>query len=125
MARSIDEIRKLYPYSDDCFIMEKTIGKIMNEKSFYALKLNKNEISVLDKRLNELNDFFSKKNCEMVLGNKKIEEVSEIVTKYAEIDKIRIETESFAERNKRIIIGAIILLASLGILAIVTKKTKQ
>lgn len=124
MARSIDEIRKIYPYSDDCFVMEKTIGKIINEKSFFALKLDKNEISVLDKRLKELNDFFSKKNCEMVLGNKKIEEVSKIVTKYGEIDKIRIEAESFAERNKRIVIGAIILLASLGILAVVTKKTK-
>ena len=28
MARSINDIRKLYPYSDNCFAMEKTIGKI-------------------------------------------------------------------------------------------------
>jgi len=122
MARSIDEIRKLYPYSDNCFEMEKTIGKIINEKSFYALKMNSGEISVLDRRLTELNDFFAKKNCEMVLGNKKIEEVLEISKKYGEIDKIRIETQSIAERNKRVYIGIGIVLAGAGIILITNKK---
>lgn len=122
MARSIDEIRKLYPYSDDCFVMEKNINKLINEKSFYAVKMNSGEISVLDKRLTELNDFFAKKNCEMVLGNKKIEEVSDIVKKYGEIDKARIESQSIAERNKRIIIGIGIILAGVGIILITNKK---
>jgi hypothetical protein len=122
MARSIDEIRKLYPYSDNCFEMEKTIGKIINEKSFYALKMNSGEISVLDRRLTELNDFFAKKNCEMVLGNKKIEEVLEISKKYGEIDKIRIETQSIAERNKRVYIGIGIVLAGAGIILITNRK---
>ena len=122
MARSIDEIRKLYPYSDNCFEMEKTIGKIINEKSFYAIKMNSGELSVLDKRLTELNDFFAKKNCEMVLGNKKIEEVLEISKKYGEIDKIRIETQSIAERNKRVYIGIGIVLAGAGIILITNKK---
>jgi hypothetical protein len=122
MARSIDEIRRLYPYSDNCFAMEKTIGKIINEKSFYALKMNSGEISVLDRRLTELNDFFAKKNCEMVLGNKKIEEVLEISKKYGEIDKIRIETQSIAERNKRVYIGIGIVLAGAGIILITNKK---
>ena len=122
MARSIDEIRRLYPYSDNCFEMEKTIGKIINEKSFYAIKMNSGELSVLDKRLTELNDFFAKKNCEMVLGNKKIEEVLQISKKYGEIDKIRIETQSIAERNKRIFIGVGIILAGAGIILITNKK---
>jgi len=122
MARSIDEIRRLYPYSDNCFEMEKTIGKIINEKSFYAIKMNSGELSVLDKRLTELNDFFAKKNCEMVLGNKKIEEVLEISKKYGEIDKVRIETQSIAERNKRIFIGVGIVLAGAGIILITNKK---
>lgn len=122
MARSIDEIRRLYPYSDNCFEMEKTIGKIINEKSFYAIKMNSGELSILDKRLTELNDFFAKKNCEMVLGNKKIEEVLEISKKYGEIDKIRIETQSIAERNKRIFIGVGIVLAGAGIILITNKK---
>ncbi len=122
MARSIDEIRRLYPYSDNCFEMEKTIGKIINEKSFYAIKMNSGELSVLDRRLTELNDFFAKKNCEMILGNKKIEEVLQISKKYGEIDKIRIETQSIAERNKRIFIGVGIVLAGAGIILITNKK---
>jgi len=121
MAR-IDEIRKLYPYSDDCFEMEKTIGKIINQKSFSAINMNSGELSVLDKRLTELNDFFTKKNCEMILGNKKIEEVLEISKKYGEIDKIRIETQSIADRNKRIFIGVGIVLAGVGIILITNKK---
>lgn len=122
MARSIVEIRWLYPYSDNCFEMEKTIGKIINEKSFYAIKMDSGELSLLDKRLTELNDFFAKKNCEMVLGNKKIEEVLEISKKYGEIDKVRIETQSIAERNKRIFIGVGIVLAGAGIILITNKK---
>ena len=33
MARNIEDIRKLFPYSDNCLEMQKTIDKIMNEKS--------------------------------------------------------------------------------------------
>lgn len=122
MARSITELRKLYPTSDDCFWIEKTINRIINEKSFYAIKMNSAELTVLDQRLKELQDDFAKKNCEMVLGNKKIEEVSDIVKKYGEIDKARIESQSIAERNKRIIIGIGIILAGVGIILITNKK---
>jgi hypothetical protein len=122
MARSIDQIRKLFPYSDDCFELEKTIGKVINEKSFYALRLSTGEVSVLDKRLKELNDFFAKKNCQMVIGDKKIQQTLDISKKYGEIDKIRIETQSIADRNKRIFIGVGIVLAGVGIILITNKK---
>jgi hypothetical protein len=122
MARSIDQIRKLFPYSEDCFELEKTIGKVINEKSFYALRLSTGEVSVLDKRLKELNDFFAKKNCQMVIGDKKIQQTLDISKKYGEIDKIRIETQSIADRNKRIFIGVGIVLAGVGIILITNKK---
>jgi hypothetical protein len=122
MARNIEQIRKAFPYSDNCFELEKTIGKLLNEKSFYALKLKSKEISNLDKRLRELNDYFTKINCEIVLGDKKLEQTLEISKKYGEIDKIRIETESKSQRNKRIYIGIGIILASVGIILITNKK---
>lgn len=122
MARSIEQIRKLFPYSEDCFELEKTIGKIINEKSFYAIRLSTGEVSVLDKRLKELNDFFAKKNCQMVIGDKKIQQTLDISKKYGEIDKIRIETQSIADRNKRIFIGVGIVLAGVGIILITNKK---
>jgi hypothetical protein len=122
MARSIDQIRKLFPYSEDCFELEKTIGKIINEKSFYALKLNTGEISVLDKRLKELNDFFAKKNCQIVIGDKKIQQTLDISKKYGEIDKIRIEAENTSNTNKRIFVGVGIVLLGVGIILITNKK---
>ena len=87
MARSIEQIRKLYPYTDDCLLLEKTINKLINEKSYYALKLNAGEISVLDKRLAELNSYFTKINCELNLGNITLAQVSKISNKYGQIDK--------------------------------------
>jgi uncharacterized coiled-coil DUF342 family protein len=122
MARSIADIRKLFPYNDDCVELQKTIDKLINEKSYYALRLNSGEISVLDNRLSELNSFFNKITCEMVIGNKKLEQVSEIANKYQEIDKIRIESESIKERNKRVYIGIGIVLAGAGIILITNRK---
>ena len=122
MARSIEQIRKLFPYSEDCFELEKTIGKIINEKSFYALKLNTGEIPVLDKRLKELNDFFAKKNCQMVIGDKKIQQTLDISKKYGEIDRIRIEAENTSNTNKRIFVGVGIVLLGVGIILITNKK---
>jgi hypothetical protein len=122
MARSIGDIRKFFPYTDNCLLLEKTINKVINEKSYYALKMDSGEMAVLDQRLKELNDYFAKINCEMILGNKKIEQVSEIANKYQEIDKIRIESESIKERNKRIYIGIGIILAGVGIILITNRK---
>jgi hypothetical protein len=42
--------------------------------------------------------------------------------KYQEIDKIRIEAESDAQRKKRIYIGIGIMMAGLGIILITSKK---
>jgi uncharacterized coiled-coil DUF342 family protein len=122
MARSIADIRKLFPYNDDCVELQKTIDKLINEKSYYALRMDSGEISVLDNRLSELNSFFNKVTCEMVIGNKKLEQVSEIANKYQEIDKIRIESESIKERNKRVYIGIGIVLAGAGIILITNRK---
>lgn len=122
MARKIEDIRKLFPYSDDCVEMQKTIDKIINEKSFYALRLDSKEMSVLDARLSEINNFFAKKNCQIVVGDKKLEQVNEIANKYKDVDKIRIEAESKSEVKKRIYIGIGILLVATSIILISNKK---
>jgi hypothetical protein len=122
MARSIAEIRTAFPYSNDCVELQKTIDKIINEKSFYALKLKTSEIKNLDVRLNELNSFFTKINCEMVLGNKKLEQVSVISEKYQDVDKIRIESENKKAVNNRIYIGVGIVLLGVSIIFITNKK---
>lgn len=42
--------------------------------------------------------------------------------KYQEIDKIRIEAESDAQKKKRIYVGIAIIMAGLGIILITSKK---
>lgn len=122
MARSIDELRKLFPYSDDCVELQKTIDKLINEKSYYALNMKSSEIKVLDSRLKELNDFYSKINCEMVLGNKKLEQVSDIASRYGQVDKSRIEAENKKAVKNRIYVGVGIVLAGVIIILITNKK---
>lgn len=70
--------------------------------------------------LNTFKQSFSKNNCDKVLIASKLENVDKLVSKYSEIDKIRIETESFKQRNYRIILGAVVLVA--GLLIVVTIK---
>lgn len=118
MARKIEDIRKLFPYSDNCLELQKTIDKIINEKSYYASALNSREMSVLDARLLELNNFFASKNCQIVIGDKKLEQIKKIAQNYQEIDKIRIEAESKSEVKKRIYIGIGILLVATSIILI-------
>jgi hypothetical protein len=49
-------------------------------------------------------------------------DLDKTIKKYQEIDKIRIEAQSDAEKKKRIYIGIGVLLAGLGIILIATKK---
>jgi hypothetical protein len=124
MGRSIEEIRKAYPYSENCFELDSTIKKAINQRSFTSTQMSGNEVSVLNKRLEELNDFYNKKKCDETLGADKLNKLNLIIDKYQDIDKIRIEAESFEQRNKRIYIGIGIFLAGLGIILIVNKKNK-
>ena len=57
-----------------------------------------------------------------MLGNKKLEQVSEISTKYQEVDKIRIEAENKPQVQKRIYIGVGIVLLGVSIILITNKK---
>ena len=70
--------------------------------------------------LNTFKQSFTKNNCDKVLIASKLENVDKLVSKYSDIDKIRIETESFKQRNYRIILGAVVLVA--GLLIVVTIK---
>jgi hypothetical protein len=63
---------------------------------------------------------FAKNDCDKVLIEAKLKNVDALVEKYSDIDKIRIETDSFKHRNYRLILGAVVLVA--GLLIVVTIK---
>ena len=122
MARSLEKIREIFPLSDNCFELQKTIDKVMNEKQFYASKLNRTEMKRLDDRQTELNNYFTKLNCKKVVSGKKIEELDEIASKYQAVDKDRIESENKPKVRQRIYIGLGILLVGLSIILITNRK---
>jgi hypothetical protein len=59
-------------------------------------------------------------NCDKVINDSALKEVDKNIDKYQKLDKQRIETESFKQRNYRIILGAVVLVA--GLLIVVTIK---
>lgn len=122
MARSLQKIREVFPLSDDCIQLQKTIDMIMNEKQYYASKLNTTEMKRLDDRLNELNNHFDKLNCGKDITSIKFKELDEIAKTYQEVDKDRIESENKPKVRQRIYVGLGILLAGLGIILITNRK---
>jgi hypothetical protein len=75
----------------------------------------RNEISVLKTD-------FNKKNCDKVLIEAKLKNVTDVTSKYSELDKIRIETDSYKQRNNRLILGVVILVSGLLIVATISKE---
>jgi hypothetical protein len=64
---------------------------------------------------------FNKKNCDKVLIEAKLGYVTDVTSKYSELDKIRIETDSYKQRNYRLILGVVILVSGLLIVATISK----
>jgi hypothetical protein len=63
---------------------------------------------------------YSKQNCDNIKKDSAYKELDKVTEKYQNIDKERIETESFTQRNYRLILGAVVLVT--GLLIIVTIK---
>jgi hypothetical protein len=81
--------------------------------------------SYLNTQQTDLNSFkqtFAKNDCDKVLIQSKLKNVDALVEKYSDIDKIRIETDSFKQRNYRLILGAVILVSGLLIVVTISRK---
>ena len=73
-------------------------------------------------KINALKTDFKKKDCDKVLILAKLKKVDVVAEKYQELDKIRIETDSYKQRNYRIIFGVVVLLTGVLIVATINKK---
>jgi hypothetical protein len=97
--------------------------KILNKQDVLTSNANWSPQYLANTRtdLNNLKQSFNKNNCDKVLIEAKLKNVDNLVSKYSEIDKIRIESESIKQRNYRLILGAIILVSGLLIVATISK----
>lgn len=80
------------------------------------------KLDYIRSEISALKTDFNKKNCDKVLIEAKLKNVTNVVSKYSEMDKIRIETESFKQRNNRLILGALILISGFLIVATISKE---
>ena len=124
ITRSIEQVRLAFPSNKDCVILDQTMSKLMNEKSYHAVRLDTPNVLVLDKRYAELKNFYDNNKCDSVLGNISLSKVNEISSTFKEIDEIRINARTDKLVRNRNIIGASILLAGIGVILIVNKKLK-
>jgi hypothetical protein len=107
---------------NDCLELQKKISKAIIDKDFYAKRLDVKKVENITADLKYLNSEFTKKNCTTEIGKAQKQQLDKIATDYQEIDKIRIETESVRQRNKKVLIGGSILIVGLGLLLSLKKK---
>jgi hypothetical protein len=72
--------------------------------------------------LNIYKEKYSKQNCDKIIQDSAYKELDKVTEKYQNIDKERIETESFTQRNYRLILGAVVLVSGLLIIVTINKK---
>ena len=99
---------------------DKLNKEILNKQDLAISNIGVNLESVKNQISNLKNDF-KKKDCDKVLIQAKLKKVDVVAEKYQELDKIRIETDSYKQRNNRIILGLVILLSGLLIVATISK----
>jgi hypothetical protein len=67
------------------------------------------------------NEQYTKQNCDKKIQDSAFKQLDNITEKYQKLDKERIETESFAQRNNKLILGVVILVSALLIVATISK----
>ena len=101
----------------DCNKLNK---QILNQQDLATANIGVNQEYVKNK-IDALKTDFKNKDCDKILILAKLKKVDVVVEKYGELDKVRIETDSYKQRNYRIIFGVAILLSGLLIVATIKK----
>ena len=65
---------------------------------------------------------YLKSNCDKVFSDNALKQVSEVASKYQNIDNERIQAESIKTRNMRIFFGGLVLVSTIVIINMLSKK---
>jgi hypothetical protein len=109
---------------NECIGLQKQINKALIDKDFYARRLDVKNVEKYTGTLKYLNTEFDTKKCSSSIALVQGQQLDKIANDYKEIDKIRIETESVRQRNKKVLIGGSILIVGLGLLLSIKKNKK-
>jgi hypothetical protein len=109
---------------NDCIEIQKKINKALIDKDFHAKRLDIKNVQKFTETIKNLNTDFNNQKCSSSIGKMQQQQLEKIANDYKEVDKIRIETESIRQRNKKIIVGGGILIVGLGLLLTINKIKK-
>jgi hypothetical protein len=79
-------------------------------------KKERDKLPELRKRLEDAKAKFATMNCDVELGNKKVQDIMSLADKFQNVDKTRIQAEQDVLVKKRIFFGVVILLSALVII---------
>jgi len=111
----------------NCLELSKQI-EILENRIFVLKKLILSDQTIAkdiqqkEKTLAELKKKYAEGNCDVVLGDVKTKETLELIQKYQNIDKERIEAESKHKERMRIFFGALVIASFVVIIATYKKK---
>ena len=77
---------------------------------------------VLNALRQQYKDKYAKGNCDKVFSDNALKQVSEVASKYQNIDNERIQAESIKTRNIRIFFGGLVLVSTIVIINMLSKK---
>jgi hypothetical protein len=106
---------------EDCVYLEEKILNITNEISA-SIKYGKLDNESKNAELQNLKSDFKNKNCVKEIEKYMQSELGEVIGVYSGLDKERITQNTDYEKNKRIFIGASILILGVTIILINKKK---
>lgn len=122
MAYTSIELSSAFPDTNDCLELKHQIDKLSNNVYFWRKQANEGESDASNALLDKLKIKSNKNDCDNKNNQQRGNVVNVIFDKYSGVDKIRIETKSIKDRNKRIFFGAGVLIVALGLILTYTRK---
>ena len=107
---------------DKCVSLKKSINFYNDPNLLFNSSLGSDDIYTAKEQYKK--EYASNK-CDKVFSDYALGQVSEISTKYKNIDKLRIELASKIQANKRIVFGGFILVSAIVIFTLLSKKKKK
>lgn len=104
---------------ENCIGLKQSITTLQDANVNINTSLSADALYLLRQKYKEK---YSKSNCDKVFSDFALGKVSEIASKYKNIDNERIEAESKKTRNRRIFFGGLVLATAIVMINMLSKK---
>ena len=107
------------PLLEECLSKEEYINNVRNAITNASQQNNMNYVNAMSPVLAEKTKEFNNSNCNAKIQESRKVVVEEKLNKYSTLDKQRIEAESKYQANKKIFIGASVILIAVALVVVI------